>query len=95
MPDPYVCAYRNDEYVFCTSTKDDTFTATYNESFQADIYAADSWTFRAYDEDLASNDTIGGVIFDPISVGVIKAGGAVWDQGQYLQRLTFTIEPLQ
>jgi len=99
MPDPFVCAFKNNEGTgaseFCTTAKQDTYQATYNESFQTDIYEADSWTFVAFDEDVAADDSIGGVIYDPISTVVLKAGGTTWNQGDYLESLTWTIDPLQ
>lgn len=96
MPDPFVCVYLNDSAAaeHCTAAMPDTFTATFNSSFQANIYAADKWTFVAYDEDVASDDDIGGVYYDPISVSVIKAGGFIWN-GTYLTELDVDITPVQ
>jgi hypothetical protein len=95
MPDPFVCAYRNDQAAeHCTSAVQDTFTATFNSSFQADIYAADKWTFVAFDEDVSDHDQIGGVFMEPVSVATIKDGGFVFNS-TYLVELVVDITPVQ
>jgi len=95
MPDPFVCFYKNDQTSaeFCTTTKNDTFSATFNESFEAIINNSDKWSVGVWDEDLSSDDWIQGWYFDPIPVSVIKDGGYVFS-GEYVLELVISIEPV-
>ena len=95
MPDPYICFYRNDQASaeFCTSVKDDTLIATYNESFETIIRGSDKWLMYVWDEDISDHDPIGGFVMDPITVSMIKSGG-IMGQGDYALELVTSIEPV-
>lgn len=96
LPDPFVCFYRNDQTPaeFCTTAKDDTLTATYNESFQAIIRGSDKWLMYVWDEDISDHDEIGGFVMDPIEVAWIKLGG-VSGHGDYVLELLVSITSVQ
>ncbi len=102
MPDPRICFYLNQSSVpisptgaeFCTSTVDDTFTATYNEEFRDSIFASDAWLVVAFDEDLTDWEYIEHYEFDPISMDLLKGGGFVFE-GDYLTQLVVTIDPVE
>jgi len=102
MPDPTVCFYK--DYVgtptgptgaeFCTSEKQDTYTPTYNESFETALYGSDKWLIVAFDEDVTDYELIEGARAEPIEVSWIKVGGFQY-QGDYLLDLLVDVDPVQ
>jgi hypothetical protein len=90
-PDPFV-SYKFDNVSGSTSTKDDTLQPAWHEFVDVQLSQNQTIKITVYDEDTASNDEIGSVELNQISVTAIKDGGVSFF-GDYLLDFVLSIDP--
>lgn len=74
LPDPFVCLTVNDEKIGCTTSKQDTLDPYWGSQISTTLYSTDEVGFAVYDEDLTSDDFMGGVAFTNIQP-LLHSGG--------------------
>ncbi|GAB4292100.1 MAG: hypothetical protein Kow0090_05830 [Myxococcota bacterium] len=90
-PDLFVVVYVDGVEIGRTTTVDDRYSATFNESFTIDLFSDSIITLEIVDEDLASDDSGSIDIYGQDLQYIIKQGDANYAGGSLLE-FTFTIE---
>lgn len=93
-PDLYVSVRIDGDSIGVTSTKQDTYSPDWYESFNVRLYRTTDLVFRVIDEDVSASDGALDLSVPDLEGAIKNGGGSYSSSGGYgITSLDFTIEP--